>query len=95
VTPQREPYTHIRWGDAFRRLTERGNHPIDRDDLCTHLKHRCFGPDDPEAIDTLIDDAVSSGVLDEKEDAVYDLFDLNDDERSQGFRSELIGRSLA
>lgn len=39
-----------------------------RDDLRTHLKHRWFAPDDLEVVDTLIDDAVSSGVLNEKED---------------------------
>lgn len=67
VIPQREPFRHIRWGDAFRHLTDRANHSIGRDELRTHLKHRWFAPDDPEVIDTLIDDAVSSGVLDEKE----------------------------
>lgn len=41
---------------------------MSRDDLRTYLEHRWFAPDDPEAIDTLIDDAVSSGVLTDKED---------------------------
>lgn len=39
-----------------------------RDYLRTHLEYRWFAPDDPEVIDTLIDDAVSSGILTEKED---------------------------
>lgn len=65
---QREPYSHVRWGDTFRHLTDRTDQPVDRDDLRTHLEHRWFAPNDPEAIDTLIDDAVSSGVLSEKED---------------------------
>lgn len=68
MTPQREPYSHVRLGDAFGYLPDRTDQPVDRDDLRTHLKHRWFAPDDPEAIDTLIDDAVSSGVLSEKED---------------------------
>lgn len=65
---RRKPYSHVRWGDAFRHLTDRDNHPVDRDDLRTHLEHRWFAPDDSEAIDTLIDDAVSSGVLTENGD---------------------------
>lgn len=68
MIPQREPYRHVRWGEAFRHLTDRNNHPVARDDLRTHLEHRWFAPDDPEVIDTLIDDAVSSGILTEKED---------------------------
>lgn len=68
MIPQREPYRHVRWGDAFRHLTDRTNHPVNRDDLRIHLEHRWFAPDDPEDIDTLIDDAVSSGILTEKED---------------------------
>jgi hypothetical protein len=67
VTPQRKPHTFVRWGDAFGNLTDRDDHCVDRDYLRTHLKHRWFAPDDPEAIDSLIDDAVSSGVLTEKE----------------------------
>ena len=66
MIPQRESYRHVRWGDAFRNLTDRTDQPVDRDDLRTHLKHRWFAPDNPEAIDTLIDDAVSAGVLYEK-----------------------------
>jgi hypothetical protein len=54
--------------DTFRHLTDRTDQPVDRDDLRTHLEHRWFAPDDPEATDTLIDDAVSSGVLTEKGD---------------------------
>lgn len=68
MTPQPEPYRHVRWGDAFGYLTDRTDQPVDRDDLRTHLEHRWFAPDNPEAIDSLIDDAVSSGILSEKED---------------------------
>jgi hypothetical protein len=68
MTPRREPYNHVRWGDAFGNLTDRTDQPVDGDDLRTHLEHRWFAPDDHEAIDTLIDDAVSSGVLTEKGD---------------------------
>ena len=68
MTSQREPYRHVRWGDAFHHLTDRTDQPVDRNDLRTHLEHRWFAPDDPEAVDTLIDDAVSSGVLTENGD---------------------------
>lgn len=39
---------------------------MSRDDLRTHLEHRWFAPDAPEA---------------DIDEAVYDLFDLTDDER--------------
>lgn len=68
MTPQREPCHHVRWGDAFRHLTDQTDQPVDRDDLRTHLEHRWFAPDDPEAIDTLIDDAVLADILTESED---------------------------
>jgi hypothetical protein len=82
VIPQREPYRHVRWGDAFGYLTDRTDHPVDRDDLRSHLKYRWFAPDDPEAIDSLIDDAVSSGVLTEKKDG------------SLGYNGEFVTVSL-
>lgn len=63
---RREPYRHIRWGDAFRHLNDRDNRPVDRDDLRTHLKHRWFAPNDLEA---------------NVDEAVYDLFNLTSDER--------------
>jgi hypothetical protein len=70
VTPQREPYRHVRWGDAFGYLTDRTDQPVDRDDIRTHLEHRWFAPDDPEAIDTLIGDAVWSDLLTENEEGL-------------------------
>lgn len=82
VTPQREPYRNVRWGDAFRHLTDRDNQPVARNDLRTHLEHRWFAPDDSEAIDTLIDDAVSSGVLTKNEDG------------SLGYNGEFVTISL-
>ncbi|WP_154018039.1 hypothetical protein [Halorubrum sp. AJ67] len=47
-------------------MTDRTDQPVDRDDLRTHLEHRWFALDDLEA---------------DIDEAVYDLFDLTDDER--------------
>lgn len=68
VTPPREPHTYVDWLDAFYLLTNRSNRPVNRDTLRIHLEHRRFAPYDPEAVDSRIDGAISSGVIDEKGD---------------------------
>jgi hypothetical protein len=75
VSPPRERHTHIRWGVVFRDLTDWTDRPVDCDDLRRHLEYRSFAPDDPDVIESLIEDAVSSGILIERGDGSLEYDD--------------------
>lgn len=74
IPPRRDPVDTIRWGDVFQRLTDWTNQPVDRKALRIHLQHRWFAPDEPNAVEALIREALTDDILTESGDGNIEYY---------------------